>query len=73
MEQDRKEQAPGPAEAWDLAAQEKEKVAANEAVEAKDKVLAGGRGRAAAGGRGKAMNKISRLSLRKELSDARWR
>ncbi len=54
MEQDRKEKAPAPAEAWDRAAAEKEKVAAKVAVKGGDKV------KVAAKPRGKAAGRISK-------------
>ena len=62
MEQDRKAKAPVPAEVWDLAAVEKEKVAVKDA--ARDKAVVAARGKAkvkvAAKRRGKAVDKISR-------------
>ena len=58
--QDPKEKAPLPAEVWDLAAPEKEKVAVKEAVGAKAEVVAGRQAKAEPKGKGKALHRVNK-------------
>jgi len=64
MEPGRKDKAPAPAEAWDLAVVEKQK-AAKDAAGDKAAVVArdGGKVKGAAGGKGKARDEISELRV----------
>ena len=59
MEQDRKEKARARAEAWDLAAQEKEKVAAKGPAGGKEKAVVRGKVKVKVVAKGKAADKIS--------------
>ena len=57
---DPKEKAPVPAEVWDLAAPEKEKVAVKEAVGAKAEVVASRNAKAEPRGKGKPPHRVNR-------------
>jgi hypothetical protein len=63
MEQDRKEKDPVPAEVWDLAVPEKERVAVQSEAGAKAKVVGRNKAKVKPGKQGKTVGKINRLPL----------